>query len=156
MGSPVAKSLYSLCKELHKPCTGQPRPVLTDRNIRTYTAACLDCRVLLYSTGRIGPHASESARSSRRTPGGDTAGASYHRASPVLALIGNRSLGRERSRSGDGIHLRGAAPTLSAGRSVVQIEIRTEELRFPPQHHPPAPGASPQVPGASFDDPPRN
>jgi hypothetical protein len=45
---------------------------------------------------------------------------------------------------------------VSAGCPVVQIEIRTEELRFPPQHHPPAPGASPQVPGASFIHPPGN
>src|SRR6267143_4417122 len=51
----VAKSLYSLCKDLHKPCTGQPGSGFNRQKYKDLHAVCLDCHLLLYSIGRIGP-----------------------------------------------------------------------------------------------------
>ena len=51
----MANSLYCLCKELHKPGTCRPESVLTNRIIRTYTFAGLDCGLLLYRMEGLAP-----------------------------------------------------------------------------------------------------
>src|SRR6266436_5619637 len=145
----MANSLYRLCKELHKNVHPPARASSNKQKYKDLQRGGFGLAFAPMPHGRIGsPHGHDPARSSRRTQGGGTARPPTHGTPPVLPFIRNRSPGREWPRPGDGFHLRRAAQTVSAGGAVIQIEIRATKFSFP-RITPTAPGASPQVPGAS-------